>query len=124
MKALLVLSTLFVTSSVAAQPGPSRMAVEDVRILMVAAIDSPTGEAHGILTGGMAKMVTEKFRASGPILIDVTTEKRYRQAGCSRLKLTMSQQGVNLPGASAPSFRSIDIGINYCRDGTPPKSLA
>jgi hypothetical protein len=124
VKFTIALSTLLVSLAAVAQPGPSRVPVEDVRILMVAAIDSPTGEAHGLLTGQMAKMVTEKFRASGPILIDITTERRYRQAGCSRLKLTLSQQGVNLPGASAPSARTIDIGINYCRDGSPPKSLA
>ena len=72
----------------------------------------------------MASLITDRFKAAGPILIDVTTERRYRQPGCSRLKLTFSQDGVNLPGASGPERKTVDIGLNYCRDGTPPKSLS
>lgn len=106
-----------------AQDNSPRVTVEDVRVLLIAAIDSPTGQAQGVLSGQMAKLITERFKATGPILIDVTTEKRYRQPGCSRLKLSFSQDGVNLPGASGPERRTVDIGLNYCRDGTPPKSL-
>jgi hypothetical protein len=72
----------------------------------------------------MAKLLTDRFRAAGPILIDVTTERRYSQPGCSRLKLTFSQDGVNLPGAAGPERKTVDIGLNYCRDGQPPKSLS
>lgn len=107
-----------------AQASPSRVPVEDVRVLLVSAIDSPTGQAQGVLIGKTASLITDRFRASGPILIDVSTERRYRQPGCSRLKLTFSQDGVNLPGASAPERKTVDIGLNYCRDGTPPKSLS
>ena len=69
----------------------------------------------------MASLITDRFKAAGPILIDVTTERRYRQPGCSRLKLTFSQDGVNLPGASGPERKTVDIGLNYCRDGTAPE---
>jgi hypothetical protein len=30
---------------------------------------------------------------------------------------------VQLPGVPAPRRQTIDFGINYCRDGLPPKSL-
>jgi hypothetical protein len=67
----------------------------------------------------------EQFKASSPILIDVSTERRYQQPGCSRLKVTFSQEGVHLPGASGtPQRRTVDVGLNYCRDGKPPKSLS
>lgn len=102
----------------------NRLAVDDLRSLLVAAIDSPTGEAHGRLTGEIAKMFGERFRASGPLLIDVSTERRYRQPGCSRLKVSFRQEGVNLPGASSPQNKSVDVGLNYCRDGKPPTSLS
>ena len=62
-------------------------------------------------------------QANTPISIDVTTDKRYRQPGCSRLKVTFWQDGVWLPGAQAPRKQSIEFGINYCLDGLPPKSL-
>jgi hypothetical protein len=124
VKSLLVLVVIVSPLVASAQGSSPRVPVDDVRVLLITAIDSPTGQAQGVLTGQMASLITDRFRASGPILIDVTTERRYRQPGCSRLKLTFSQDGVNLPGASGPERRTVDIGLNYCRDGTPPKSLS
>jgi hypothetical protein len=124
VKAQILLATAALAAQfVYAQDG-TRVPVEDVRILLVTAIDSPSGEARGVLTGQMAKMITDRFRATGPILIDVTTQKRYAQSGCSRLNLRFSQDGVQLPGAAAPQLKTVDIGLNYCRDGLPPKSLS
>lgn len=104
-----------------------RVTIEDPRVLrtlLVAAIDSPTGEAHGRMTGDIAKMMSDRFRTTGPILIDITTERRYSQAGCSRLKIRFAQDSVVMPGASAPQNKTVDVGLNYCRDGMPPKSLS
>jgi hypothetical protein len=100
-----------------------RIAVPDARQLLVAAIDAPNGRAHGILTGQIADAITERFKATTPIHIDVSTERRYAQAGCRRLKVSFWQDGVQLPGARAPRRQTIDFGIDYCRDGMPPKSL-
>lgn len=90
---------------------------------MIAAIDSPAGVAHGVLAGDMADAITRRFKATSPIYIDVSTERRYAQSGCSRLKVVFWQEGVLLPGAPAPRKQTIEMGINYCRDGLPPKSL-
>ena len=95
-----------------------------LRTLLVAAIDSPTGEARGQLIGEVADVMSERFHTTGPVLIDVTTERRYAQPGCSRLKARFSQNGVLQPGESAPQSKVVDIGLNYCRDGSPPKSLS
>jgi hypothetical protein len=102
----------------------TRLPVADVRVLMVAAIDSPSGSAQGLLTGKDAESITRHFKASSPILIDVTTLKRYAQAGCSRLNVSFSQEGVQLPGQQGPKRHSVDFGINFCRDGQPPRSLS
>lgn len=107
-----------------AQSASPRVPVEDVRVLMVAAIDSPSGQAQGFLSGKQADAITRQFKASTPILIDVSTERRYQQPGCSRLKVTFSQEGLHLPGLTTPQRRTVDVGLNYCRDGKPPKSLA
>ena len=120
----LILFPLSAISMFCAAQQTDRVAVEDVSILLVAAIDSPTGEAHGRLVGPVAKLMAERFRSSGPLLIDVTTERRYRQPGCSRLKMSFSQDGVHLPGASEAQRKSVDVGLNYCRDGKPPSSLS
>jgi hypothetical protein len=103
---------------------PERTPVTDPRPLMLAAIQSTDGRARGVLTGDVADAISKRFAASTPIFIDVTTERRYVQAGCSRLKVTFWQDGVLLPGAKAPRKQTIEFGINYCLDGLPPKSLS
>ena len=100
-----------------------RMPVPDARPVMLAALQSADGQAHGVLTGEMADAITRRFGATSPILIDVTTEKHYAQPGCSRLKVTFWQDGVLLPGATTPRRQTMDFGINYCLDGRPPQSL-
>jgi len=100
-----------------------RTPVPDARPLMLAALQATDGQSHGILTGEMADAITQRFGATSPIYIDVTTEKRYAQPGCSRLKVTFWQEGVLLPGALSPRRQTMDFGIDYCLDGRPPQSL-
>lgn len=99
-----------------------RVPVENARALLIAAIEAPDGQARGVLIGEMADAITQRFKATTPIYIDVTTERRLAQAGCSRLKARFWQDGVQVPGATAPRRQTVDVGINYCRDGQPPKS--
>ena len=115
----LVLGLCLTAAEAAAQ---QLVPVEMLRALLVAAIDAPDGRAHGILAGDMADAITRRFGASAPVHIDVRTERRYTQAGCSRLQVRFSQDGVQLPGSTPARRQTVDIGINYCRDGLPPKS--
>jgi hypothetical protein len=101
-----------------------RIAVPDARPLLLAAIDAPDGRAHGVLSGPIADAITARFKSTSPVYIDVSTERRYAQAGCRRLKVSFWQNGVQLPGAPAPRRQTIDFGLNYCRDGLPPRSLS
>jgi len=116
-----LLATCYAHAQTAAGP---RTPVTDARPLLVAAIDSPTGVAHGILVGRIADAITQRFNATSPIHIDVTTVRRYAQAGCSRLKVSYWQEGVVLPGAPAPRKQTVDMILNYCRNGLPPRSLS
>ncbi|MDR2260770.1 MAG: hypothetical protein LBE06_07560 [Azoarcus sp.] len=102
---------------------PARQEVEGAKPLMLAALRAEEGKAHGILVGEIAEAITQKFAATSPIYIDVSTLKRYRQPGCSRLNVTFWQEGVRLPRAHAPRRQTVEFGINYCLDGLPPKSL-
>ncbi|SDZ37385.1 hypothetical protein [Delftia lacustris] len=108
---------------VAAHAEPVRIPVPDARPVLLAALQSVDGTAHGILTGEMADAIMKRFEASSPIYIDVSTERRYREPGCSRLKVRFWQEGVRLPEAQAPRKQTIEFGINYCATGLPPKSL-
>jgi hypothetical protein len=109
-----------------AQPAAAedRLKVTDARPLLVAAIDAPDGRAQGVLTGPLADAISDRFRASSPIHVDVSTERRYAQEGCRRLKVSFWQEGVLLPRASAPRRQTVDFSLNYCRDGLPPRSLS
>ncbi len=119
---VLAMGVTLAASAPAADPVP-RTPVADARPVMLAALQAADGRAHGVLTGEVAEAITQRFGATSPIFIDVSTEKRYAQAGCSRLKVSFRQEGVRLPGAQAPRTQTMDFGINYCLDGLPPKSL-
>ncbi|WP_060983797.1 MULTISPECIES: hypothetical protein [Acidovorax] len=107
----------------AAHAEPVRTPVPDARPVMLAALQSADGTAHGVLAGEIADAITKRFEATSPIYIDVSTERRYREPGCSRLKVLFWQEGVRLPEAKAPRKQTIEFGINYCATGLPPKSL-
>ena len=113
-------SAAFVVQAIAQQP--LRSPVSDARPVMLAAIRSPGGEAHGVLSGDDANAITQRFGSTSPIWIDVATEFRFQQPGCSRLLVRFWQEGVLLPNATAPRKQTIEFGINYCLDGMPPKS--
>jgi hypothetical protein len=106
----------------AAAMAQERVAVKDAKPLLIAAIDGPSGQAHGVLVGDIADAITQRFKGTTPIYIDVSTERRYAQRGCSRLKVSFWQDGVQLPGVSAARRQTIDFGVDYCRDGQPPRS--
>lgn len=106
-----------------AQTMPLRTPVADLRPLLVAALDAPNGTAYGVLVGDTADTLARTFRSSAPVLIDVSTEQRHAQAGCSRLQLVFRQDDVTLPGAAAPRRQTIAFGINYCRDGQAPRDV-
>jgi hypothetical protein len=132
VRMLVLCSVLHPLAAAHAQPDPStptpRAEVTDLRVLLIQALDSPLGRAQGKLVGEWAQAITQKFSSSthqaGDILVDVHTLQRYAQPGCSRLNIRLAQDGVLLPGTKAPRLQTMDIGLNYCRDGLPPKSLA
>lgn len=114
---------VMLTLSSTAGAEPFRTPVPDARPVLLAALQASDGTAHGVLTGEMADAITKHFEATSPIYIDVSTEKRYREPGCSRLKVLFWQEGVKLPGVAAPRKQTIEFGINYCNTGLPPRSL-
>lgn len=126
MKYTLLFALVFAAMpAFADEPGNAipRTPVPEARALLLAAIQAPSGDAHGVLTGEIADAISKRFAATSPIFIDVTTERRYRQPGCSRLKVLFWQDGVLLPGASSARKQTMEMGINYCLDGLPPRSL-
>ena len=122
MKTYATVALSLALCTAAAAMAQERIAVNDAKPLLIAAIEAPGGQAHGVLVGDIADAITQRFKATTPIYIDVSTERRYAQAGCSRLNVRFWQDGVQLPGVPAPRRQTIDFGVDYCRDGQPPRS--
>lgn len=101
----------------------ARAPVENVQTLMLDAIRSKAGRAHGVLSGAVADTVSRHFGTASPLYINVTTEKRFKQPGCSRLKVLFWQEGVRFSENAEPGTGSVEFGINYCLDGLAPTSL-
>ena len=104
-----------------AQP---RLPVTEVRTLMLAAFDAPDGAAAGVLTGPTAASISQRFGTTSPILVDVQTLQPLPQPGCRRLQVRFSQQDVQLPGSPAPRPQVMEFGVDFCRDGQPPRRVA
>ena len=119
-----------VAASLTAIAAPEhRMRAPDAKTLMLAALDAPDGRAHSVLSSEVADAIGRTFQATSPIYIDVSTVKRYVQRGCARLNVRFWQEGVRLPsgdsgGTLPPRRQTIEFGINYCRDGLPPRALS
>ncbi len=121
-----ILAACMLSSSVIAlgQTATSaRRPVTEVKPLLIEAIDSPVGEAHGSLTGEVVDAIGHQFQTSAPINVDVKTLTRYAQEGCRRLSVLIWQDNVRLRPEAAGARQSVEFGINYCRTGLPPRSL-
>lgn len=101
-----------------AQP-TDRAPVTDSVSLMLAAFDTPDGNAKGILVGKLAQEVAAKYGPSDAILIDVTTVRRLPQEGCRLLNVKFQQVRGQRPGDKRRSTTSV-VELALCRDGSQP----
>ncbi|MGH7340301.1 MAG: hypothetical protein ACREKH_07405 [Candidatus Rokuibacteriota bacterium] len=101
---------------------PGARVVEDLRPLLVEAIDAVDGAARGVLAGPASEVLRRRGVSSDPLEVEVTTLKVYRQPGCRRLNVRFAQRAVRL-GEAPPQDRLMAFQLNYCRNGEPPRSL-
>lgn len=106
----------------AAQGGdaPARRAVEEPRALMVAALSSPDGESHGVIVGPWAQALRQRLHTSTPLLLDVYRLGWLPGVGCARLRMVFRQSAVPGFDGGSPADQEMEVGINYCLDGTAP----
>jgi hypothetical protein len=96
--------------------------VEDLRPLLIEAIDAADGASRGILGGPPSEVLRRRGVSSEPLEVEVTTLKVYRQPGCKRLNVRFAQRAVRT-GDRPPQDRAMAFQLNYCRNGEPPRSL-
>lgn len=83
--------------------------------LMKAAINAPDGRASGVLDDAVAGMISRTTGKAAPVAARIETVHVFHQAGCRRLKATLSQPVRGQPDAIFP------FEMNLCRDGSAPR---
>jgi len=83
--------------------------------LTKAAIDASDGRASGVLDDAVAGMIAKSTGSDAPVAVRIETLRVFRQAGCRRLKVILSQPVPGQPDRLSP------FEMNLCRDGSPPR---
>lgn len=90
-----------------------------IKQLLLAAIDASDGRTSGFILGHIAEKFKRTTGSSAPILAEVSTIKSFKQDGCKRLNVRLTQGGVATSEGRTADF-GMDYGLNLCRDGNPP----
>lgn len=113
LKTLLTACTLFYVAIAQASEYTS------LKPLMLQAIDAPDGKARGVIVGPIADKFQSTTGSTAPVMAEVTTLESFKQEGCKRLNVRLTQANVPTKDGKRIPF-AIDYGINLCRDGSPP----
>lgn len=90
-----------------------------IKQLLLAAIDASDGRTSGFILGQIAEKFKRTTGSTAPILAEVSTIKSFKQEGCKRLNVRLTQSGVATSEGRTADF-GMDYGLNLCRDGSPP----
>jgi hypothetical protein len=91
----------------------------NIKPLLMHAIDAPDGKSAGVLVGPVAEKIVSTTGSSAPVRAEVTTIKSFKQEGCKRLNVRLSQADVPTKSGKK-TVLAMDYCINLCRDGSPP----
>jgi len=104
--------SLFITTAGAAES-------YSVKALLMQALSAVDGKASSIVQGKEADAIHTATGSTDPIRAEVSTLKRFKQEGCSRLAVKLIQ-----PNTPTKQGGKVDFALNYelniCRDGKPP----
>lgn len=89
------------------------------KALLMQALNAPDGKAKGVIEGQEADKIHAVTGASDPVKAEVSTIIKFKQEGCSRLKLRLIQPNAPTKDGKRVDF-ALDYELNLCRDGSPP----
>lgn len=98
--------------ALAAQPA-------SVKALLMQAMDSPDGASRGIIEGQEADKIHAVTGASDPVRAEVSTIRKFKQEGCSRLAVRLVQPNTPTKEGGKTDF-ALNYELNLCRNGMPP----
>jgi len=104
--------SLFATTASAAES-------YSVKALLMQALSVPDGKASGIVEGKEADAIHAATGASDPLRAEVSTLKRFKQEGCSRLAVKLIQPNTPTKSGAKTDF-SLNYELNLCQNGQPP----
>lgn len=91
----------------------------NIKPLLLQAIDAPDGRDEGEIVGPIADKFRETTKSSAPVMAEVTTIKSFKQEGCKRLNVRLTQANVPTKDGKLAEF-AVNYELNLCRDGSPP----
>ncbi|MDP2762800.1 MAG: hypothetical protein Q8O64_20765 [Sideroxyarcus sp.] len=92
-----------------------------VKALMMKALNSTDGTAKGIVEGKVADKIHETTGSYDPLRAEVKTLKRYKEEGCSRLAVKLTQPNTPTKQGTKTDF-SLNYELDLCKHGMPPQN--
>src|SRR5690348_15633145 len=108
MSKVIIVCFLLIFSAFAQASGPQTVYLTP-HDLFVEALKH--GQAQGELRGAVAERFGSQFKSTGPLLAHVKRIKRYRQPGCGRLNLVLTQKDVDTPKGKTDAI--LRMQLNY-----------
>ena len=90
-----------------------------VKVLLMEALSNASGSARGIVEGQEADKIHEVTGSGDPTSCVVTTIKRFKEAGCSRLSIKLIQPNTPTQQGTKTDF-TLNYEMNLCQNGRPP----
>ena len=90
-----------------------------VKALLMQALSAPDGKARGFVEGKEADAIHTATGASDPVRAEVSTLKRFKQEGCSRLAVKLIQPNTPTKSGAKTDF-ALNYELNLCQNGMPP----
>jgi hypothetical protein len=94
-----------------------------VKALMMKALNSPMGMANGIIEGKEADKIHETTGSYDPLRGEVTTLKRFKEEGCSRLAVKLIQPNTPTQQGTKTDF-ALNYELNLCKNSLPPRETS
>lgn len=93
-----------------------------VKELAFEALNSKYGSARGVVEGREADKIHQVTGSNDPTRCVVTTVKRYKEVGCSRLSIKLIQPNTPTQQGTKTDF-TLNYEMNLCQNGRPPSDL-
>ena len=90
-----------------------------VKFLLMEALSALDGKASGIVQGKESDAIHAATGATDPVRAEVSTLKRFKQDGCSRLAVKLTQPNTPTKQGGKVDF-SLNYELNLCLNGSPP----